>query len=422
MTSRGVRTGAWFRLCRLRHTPRRHNRLSWRLRLRLQLQFLRSKAMERADVWWASLLRTRFEDGAIEVSWDEFTRLFRAKFIPEHIQDKMEQEFPSLTRGSMMVLEYEARFSELSKYAPHIVVDERRKAKKFVMGLKPSLRSRLVAFDHRMLDEALSAACKKESEMEHYLEEKKASQKRSAPPFQRQDRKKATYQSPQHPVVASSQQVVAPQSHGVRPSDKKMCPHCGRAHGGTECWKLAGKCLKCGSSEHQIKDCPRLQHGVQRGALAPAVAAAAALVTGRLRRPRAQARVFALAREDAKQAENVTEGVKTWIWEDFVSLLGLAEESFSDKLIPLAILFQASNRGISSLPMSFRQELDGKLVAIKILSWQQHLVLLTPVGGNPFAAKFFRFYRMTVLIPVVCVTGVSTPEEDIVRNDSERKE
>ncbi|MQM19061.1 hypothetical protein Taro_052061 [Colocasia esculenta] len=45
---------------------------------------------ERADVWWASLLRTRFEDGAIEVAWDEFVRLFRAKFILEHIQDKME--------------------------------------------------------------------------------------------------------------------------------------------------------------------------------------------------------------------------------------------------------------------------------------------------------------------------------------------
>ncbi|MQL77751.1 hypothetical protein Taro_010168 [Colocasia esculenta] len=51
---------------------------------------------ERADVWWSSLLRTRFEDGAVEVGWDEFVRLFRAKFVPEHIQDKMEQEFLSL--------------------------------------------------------------------------------------------------------------------------------------------------------------------------------------------------------------------------------------------------------------------------------------------------------------------------------------
>ncbi|MQL70176.1 hypothetical protein Taro_002482, partial [Colocasia esculenta] len=70
------------------------------------------EAQERADVWWASLLRTRFEDGAIDVAWDE-----------------------------------------------------------------------LVAFDHRTLDEALSAACRQEGEMERYLEEKKASQKRLAATF-----------------------------------------------------------------------------------------------------------------------------------------------------------------------------------------------------------------------------------------------
>ncbi|MQL89135.1 hypothetical protein Taro_021701 [Colocasia esculenta] len=71
---------------------------------------------------------------------------------------------------------------------------------------------------------------------------------------------------------------------------------------------IAGKCLKRGSSDHKIKDCPRLQQGVQRGAPAPAVAAAAPAI-GRLGRPRAPARVFALAREDAEQAEHVTEGL-----------------------------------------------------------------------------------------------------------------
>ncbi|MQL95624.1 hypothetical protein Taro_028295 [Colocasia esculenta] len=40
---------------------------------------------KRADVWWASLLRSRFKDGTIEVAWDKFVRLFRAKFVPEHI-------------------------------------------------------------------------------------------------------------------------------------------------------------------------------------------------------------------------------------------------------------------------------------------------------------------------------------------------
>ncbi|MQM17474.1 hypothetical protein Taro_050447 [Colocasia esculenta] len=128
-------------------------------------------------------------------------------------------------------------------------------------------RTRLVAFDHRTLDEPLSAACRQEGEMEQYLEEKKASQKRPAATFQWQDKKKAVYQTPQRSVAVGSSQVPSVRSPGV----KKECPHCGKTHGGTQCWMIAGKCLKCGSSDHKIKDCPRLQQGVQRRAPAPAM-------------------------------------------------------------------------------------------------------------------------------------------------------
>ncbi|MQM20519.1 hypothetical protein Taro_053542 [Colocasia esculenta] len=132
--------------------------------------------------------------------------------------------------------------------------------------------------------------------------QKKASQKRPAATFQRQDKKKAVYLDQQRSVVAGSTQVPSVRSPGV----KKECPHCGKTHGGSECWMIAGKCLKCGSSDHKMKDCPRLQQGVQRRAPAPAAAVPA---TGRPGRPRALARVFALAREDAEQAEHVTEGL-----------------------------------------------------------------------------------------------------------------
>ncbi|MQM20069.1 hypothetical protein Taro_053083 [Colocasia esculenta] len=79
---------AWSRRCRPRRRHMWHYRLSCRLRLRFQLQFPKSMALvvrpswrgsrgwlhpllrgrERADVWWASVLRTRYEDGAIEVT------------------------------------------------------------------------------------------------------------------------------------------------------------------------------------------------------------------------------------------------------------------------------------------------------------------------------------------------------------------
>ncbi|MQM03861.1 hypothetical protein Taro_036644 [Colocasia esculenta] len=70
-----------------------------------------------------------------------------------------------------------------------------------------SWRLRLVAFDHRTLNEALSAACRQEGEMEQYLEEKKASQKRPAATFQRQDKKKTVYQTPQRTVAVGSSQI-----------------------------------------------------------------------------------------------------------------------------------------------------------------------------------------------------------------------
>ncbi|MQL70469.1 hypothetical protein Taro_002780, partial [Colocasia esculenta] len=257
-TSRDVRSGRSSR-------PRHHKVLYFPHR---RLWIMEYSCKERADVWWASLLRTQFEDGAIDVAWDEFVRVFRAKFVPEHVQDRMEQEFLSLAQGSMTVLEYEARFSELFKYAPHIVADERMKIKKFVMGLKTSLRTRLMAFDHCTLDEALSAACRQEGEMEQYLEEKKASQKRPVATFQRQDKKKTVYQTQQRSMAVGSSQVPSVRSLGV----KKECPHYGKTHGGTECLMITGKCLKCGSNDHKIKDCPRLQQGVQHGMPAPAAA------------------------------------------------------------------------------------------------------------------------------------------------------
>ncbi|MQM20882.1 hypothetical protein Taro_053912 [Colocasia esculenta] len=48
------------------------------------------QVQECVDVWWSSVLRTQFGDGAIEVAWAEFVRLFRAKYILEHVQDRME--------------------------------------------------------------------------------------------------------------------------------------------------------------------------------------------------------------------------------------------------------------------------------------------------------------------------------------------
>ena len=81
---------------------------------------------ERADVWWKVALRTTFINREGEVSWEEFLNLFEEKYFPEHIRDAKEREFLSLVQGNLSVGEYEAKFSELGKYAPHIYNNEHR--------------------------------------------------------------------------------------------------------------------------------------------------------------------------------------------------------------------------------------------------------------------------------------------------------
>ncbi|MQL86441.1 hypothetical protein Taro_018975 [Colocasia esculenta] len=137
----------------------------------------------------------------------------------------------------MSVLDYEARFAELSMYAPHIIADERRREKKFVMGLHPSLRTSLVALDHKTMEEALSAACRQESEMELYIEKKKATLKRPSTPFQRQEKKKKSIGD-----IQVSTPTRAPfYAGGQSMNNKPECVHCGKRHGGKECWAITGE-------------------------------------------------------------------------------------------------------------------------------------------------------------------------------------
>src|SRR5262249_22472533 len=116
---------------------------------------------DRADVWWPSTLRTVFDERE-DVSWRDFLAVIRKKFFPELIQEKLEQEFLALTQGSMSVMEYEAKFTELEKFAPHICASERRRAAKFVRCLKGYIRSRVIAQDHQTLVSTVRAACLQE--------------------------------------------------------------------------------------------------------------------------------------------------------------------------------------------------------------------------------------------------------------------
>ncbi|XP_059629608.1 uncharacterized protein LOC132272482 [Cornus florida] len=70
------------------------------------------------------------------MTWDDFKTRFNDKYFPELVDEKKATEFMQLEQNNdMSVSEYERKFTELSRFAPHIVANELHKVKKFERGL-----------------------------------------------------------------------------------------------------------------------------------------------------------------------------------------------------------------------------------------------------------------------------------------------
>ena len=40
---------------------------------------------EHVDVWWSAVLWNPYKDGTVEATWGDFVRLFKSKYISEHV-------------------------------------------------------------------------------------------------------------------------------------------------------------------------------------------------------------------------------------------------------------------------------------------------------------------------------------------------
>lgn len=57
----------------------------------------------------------------------------------EALQNQKEVEFVNFRQGNLSVIEYERQFNWLSRYAPHLVGIDERKARRFERGLRPEI-------------------------------------------------------------------------------------------------------------------------------------------------------------------------------------------------------------------------------------------------------------------------------------------
>jgi len=84
------------------------------------------------NIWWEDAKQVR--DIKIEdLSWNEFKRLFRERYLLERYYDRKSKEFYDLEMGLMKNEEYMTKFLELLRYVAHIK-DNKDKVQRFFNG------------------------------------------------------------------------------------------------------------------------------------------------------------------------------------------------------------------------------------------------------------------------------------------------
>ena len=80
------------------------------------------------------------------MTWREFLEIFMSKFFLASTSPAKSWEFLGLKQGSMIVLEYIAKFTKLAHFRDDYVAKDMAKVINFEDGLKLSLRGKIVGF------------------------------------------------------------------------------------------------------------------------------------------------------------------------------------------------------------------------------------------------------------------------------------
>ena len=116
-----------------------------------------------ANVWWNWAKTSRDLEA---MTWAEFQELFMGKYFPDTMRHAKAQEFLELKQGTMTVMEYVARFTELARFADDYVATDMAKVRRFEDGLKLSIWSKIVGLRLQDMDSMVGIALTIEKEIE----------------------------------------------------------------------------------------------------------------------------------------------------------------------------------------------------------------------------------------------------------------
>ena len=109
-----------------------------------------------ARSWWDNYCNSHANPA--HITWNEFTRVFRDHHIPRKLLIQKAQEFPTMTYGTMTVVEYEHHFTRTTRYAPDDTSTDEKKQFWFRCGLHHGIRQILARSIHQSLRDLVNCA------------------------------------------------------------------------------------------------------------------------------------------------------------------------------------------------------------------------------------------------------------------------
>lgn len=207
-----------------------------------------------ANNWWEAAKRMLPAERAGVVTWPEFLKAFNEKYFPMVLRNKKMTEFLQIKQGDLSVSQYEAKFAELYRYASHLFTTDEQKAMHFEHGLKPTIRTRLTAFELTKYSEVMHKALRVEQDCDEY-QQMKDSKKRD------RDGKLQQGNGSMHNVKSKKngkgKETIEDEAQAIGTTGTRNCPHCGKNHGNLPCYRKTGACFECGQQGHRVKDCPK---------------------------------------------------------------------------------------------------------------------------------------------------------------------
>ncbi|MFC0083208.1 retrotransposon gag family protein, partial [Aciditerrimonas ferrireducens] len=94
-----------------------------------------------ANQWWEEIKGRKTQDEIQTMNWEAFKEVFLRKYFPLTERVRMETQFLELRqKEGDSLADYEAKFVQLSRYDPHLIINPQSKMERFKHGLKPVIR------------------------------------------------------------------------------------------------------------------------------------------------------------------------------------------------------------------------------------------------------------------------------------------